>query len=73
MGQLAPVHALNHCTILPDLKPPSSDPRFPRLFAEASSYPIRAFPWGELVSQAGVGPTGTRGEEWGAGGTGPVA
>lgn len=53
---------LNHCTIPPSLKPPPPDPRFPRLFPEASC-PIGVFPWGELVLGWGAS-TGTQEKQW---------
>lgn len=60
---------LNHCTIPPSLKPPPPDPRFPRLFPEASC-PIGVFPWGELV--LGWGPPRVLRKNNGVGGEVPT-
>lgn len=61
---------LNHCAILPSLKLPPSDPRFPRFLPKAS-YPILYSPGGGLVLGSGGAPWVLR-KNNGVGGRRPI-
>lgn len=54
---------LNHCAILPSLKLPPSDPRFPRFLPKAS-YPILYSPGGVSFGEWGCS-MGTQEKQWG--------